>query len=528
MRVAHGVIDQEIGHVVAVGRFGAGRHESLEGRGVHAVHEILRQQRGQDRLARDADLQTDQIALRIETTGQLGHRDRMVLTVRHVLFARPDELDRRARHLLGDQHGLADIIRTAAPAEATAQQQLVDVALGDRQARGFRRGGEGRLTVLRAAPDLALVGRVARRGVHRLHGDVVLVGEIVDGLDLLGRAGDRPLGIPRLVADEGLVGVEPFLQHGVDAVLLDLAQLADIPFRGQRREGGLGMPVGVGDHDDGVAVDRHDLLHTRHLLDLGGVEALQLAADHRASAHGGDQHAGHGVVHAVDLLAGDLVDRIEPLQRLAGDLPVLGILELHLLGRLELGRCSGDRAVGELLVLVGDDAGRDAALRRRNLPLRRRGRDQHLARHGAAFADILVAFADAAAAAGREVLPDAVACQVLARRGIFPGHLVPVAVELFGHELAEAGERALPHLGACDANHDLVVGMDDHPGIEFLDGLGVGHAIVEEGHMEAQREATGDGGGTDQEVAPAEGSLDRHGVVLPQAFAAAWIASRTC
>ena len=237
----------------------------------------------------------------------------MVLAVRHVLFARPDELDRRAGHLLGDQHGLADIVGAAAPAEAAAQQHLVDVALVDRQPGGLRRGGERRLAVLRAAPHLALVGRVARGGVHRLHGDVVLVGEAVGRGDLLGRPVDRGLGVAHLVADEGFAGVEAFLQHGVDGLGLDLAQLADVPVGGQRGERGARVPVGVGDHHDGVAVDRHDLLHARHLLDLGGVEALELAADHRAGAHGGDQHAGHGEVDAVELLAGDLVERVEPL-----------------------------------------------------------------------------------------------------------------------------------------------------------------------------------------------------------------------
>ena len=41
--------------------------------------------------------------------------------------------------------------------------------------------------------------------------------------------------------------------------------------------------------------------------------------------------------------------------------------------------------------------------------------------------------------------------------------LVPVALELFGDELGEAGERALPHLGARDADHAGVVGLDRRP-----------------------------------------------------------------
>ena len=44
----------------------------------------------------------------------------------------------------------------------------------------------------------------------------------------------------------------------------------------------------------------------------------------------------------------------------------------------------------------------------------------------------------------------------------------PVALELLGDELGEAGQRALAHLGAGDADHHLVVGMDHHPGVELL------------------------------------------------------------
>ena len=461
-------------------------------------------------------MQADQVALGVEPGRQLGHRRGMVLAVRHVLFARPDELDRRAGHLLGREHRLAHIVRATAPAEAAAQHELVDLALGDRQAGRFRRRGQGRLAVLRAAPDLALLRREARCGVHRLHGDMVLVGEAVDGFDLLGRALDRLLRVARLVADEGFLGVEALLQGGVDRLGRDLAQVTDVPVRRDRVERCLGLPVGVGHHHHRVPVDGEDLLHARHLLGLAGVEVLELAADHRAGAHGRVEHPRHGVIHAVDLLARDLVDRVEPLQRLARDLPVLRVLEFHVLGRLEFGRRRGDRAVGQCLArpLVRDGAAGRAAFGGWHVPLLGCGRDQHLARDGAALADILLALADAAAAAGREILPDAVALQVLAGRRILPGDLVPVAVELLGHELAEAGERALAHFGAGDADHHLVVGMDDHPGVQFLDGLGMCHVLIE-GQMEAEREATGNGGAADQEAATAERSLDRHDASSP-------------
>jgi hypothetical protein len=353
---------------------------------------------------------------------------------------------------------------------------------------------------------------------------MVLIGEAVGRLDLLGRAVDRSLGVAHLVADEGFAGVEAFLQHRRDGLGLDLAQLADIPLGRQGGERAAGVPVGVGHDDDGVAVDRHDLFHPRHLLDLGGVEALELATDHGAGADGRDQHSRHGEIDAKDLLAGDLVERVEALQRLAGDLPVLGILQLHVLGRFELGRRGGDRAIAELLArLVGDDAVGRAAFGRRHLPLGRCRGDQHLARHGAALADILVALADAAAAAGREVLPHAVALQVLTRSRIFPGDLVPVAFQLLGDELGETGERALAHLGAGDADHHLVVGVDHHPGVDLLHLGGVRRL---ERNRKTEREAAGNGGAAHEETPSVEGraaerGLDRHDASSPQALAAA-------
>ena len=99
----------------------------------------------------------DQIVVGIERAGHLALRDRMIPAVRHVLFARPQQLDRRARHLLGDRDRLADIVGHAAPAEAAAEHHLVHVAFFGRQAGGFQHRGERRFAVLRAAPDLAFV-----------------------------------------------------------------------------------------------------------------------------------------------------------------------------------------------------------------------------------------------------------------------------------------------------------------------------------------------------------------------------------
>ena len=70
VRVAHGVVDEEIGHGVA-DREVAGLVQALEGQGVHAVLEILREHARQDRLPRQAQVQADEIAGRVEPARQL-------------------------------------------------------------------------------------------------------------------------------------------------------------------------------------------------------------------------------------------------------------------------------------------------------------------------------------------------------------------------------------------------------------------------------------------------------------------------
>ena len=103
-------------------------------------------------------------------------------------------------HLLGDQDGLGHVVvEGAAPAEAAAEVDLVDLALVGRQAGGRQGRRERGLAVLRRHPDLAAVRRVLRRGVHRLHRRVVLERIGVDRLDLLGRAGDGGLDVAVLV-----------------------------------------------------------------------------------------------------------------------------------------------------------------------------------------------------------------------------------------------------------------------------------------------------------------------------------------
>ena len=156
--VAHRMVDQQVRDLVAEHAFRPGRIETLEHERIHAVLQQLRQQAGDDGLPGQAHMQRGEIALRVEPAGQLALRDRMVAAMRHILFARPDQLDRRPRHLLGDQHRLLDeVMRRGAAAKATAQVHSVHVAFADRKPGRGGSDREGGLGVLGRRPDLAPV-----------------------------------------------------------------------------------------------------------------------------------------------------------------------------------------------------------------------------------------------------------------------------------------------------------------------------------------------------------------------------------
>ncbi len=184
MRVAHGVVDQQVRDAVADRGFRPRGVQPLEHHRVAAILDVLRKQPRHDRLAGNPHMQPAQIAVLVEGAGELALRDRVIAAMGHVLLARPDQLDRRARHLLGDQHYLAHpIMHRAAPTETAAEVDLVGFALRQRQARGLGGCSQRRLAILRRRPDLASLRRVARRRVHRLHRSVVLIGIAVDRLD---------------------------------------------------------------------------------------------------------------------------------------------------------------------------------------------------------------------------------------------------------------------------------------------------------------------------------------------------------
>src|SRR5262249_10458324 len=153
--------------------------------------------------------------------------------------------------------------------------------------------------------------------------------------------------------------------------------------------------------------------------------------------------------------------------------------------------------------------------------------DQHGARGRAGLAHILVRLADGAAS-GRELsAPYKVAREVLARRRKLGRDLGPVAFQLLGDELGETGHRALPHLGAGDADDDAVIRLDHDPGRHFRRAVRGANDSGAERNVHAEREAAAERGSAHDEGTTVDlRNVIHHG--LPHALAAAWIAARTC
>jgi len=76
------------------------RRKALEHGGVEAVLHHIGPRDDEDGLSRDAHAQAGQILVRVESGGEFALRDRMILAMRHVFFARPQQFYRRPRKLL--------------------------------------------------------------------------------------------------------------------------------------------------------------------------------------------------------------------------------------------------------------------------------------------------------------------------------------------------------------------------------------------------------------------------------------------
>ena len=273
---------------------------------------------------------------------QLALRDRVVAAVRHVLLARPDQLDRRARHLLGDRHRLAHpVVHRAAPAEAAAEVQLVDLALAPAAGRPLRRSAASA-----ASPFCVGVQTSQRSGVQRA---VAFIGSIVAwfwcGYEytasiLRARRGERLVGVAVAGCRRPPASASrPAFSIAAMSALDTLACRADVPLDRQRVERGLRAPPGVGDDRDRAVADLAPPSSRRAASrSAAASKLLTLPPNTGQALIAAFSMPGSLQVHAVDLRAGDLVGGVEARQRLAGELPVLRILQRHVGRRRQLAR----------------------------------------------------------------------------------------------------------------------------------------------------------------------------------------------
>ncbi len=323
---------------------------------------------------------------------------------------------------------------------------------------------------------------------------MVLIGIAVVGFnDPLG-LGQRVFGIACLIADKRCIRGQTFAQLFGDALAGHLGVFAFIPLDRQGFQGFLGTPEGIGHHRHGFIIDAHHLLDAGHVLDLLSVKTLQLTAVHGAGLGHRHQHTGHGEVGAVHQGAVELVQGVQPRLVLTGNAPVFRVFEadglgfgrFDVIGRLGHGAEGGGAPAG----LVGNHPLGNGALTGGHLPLPGGSFSQHHTGSGAALTQILMGATNRRRAGSELTPPDIVALAVPARLDQFEVHLVPVAFQILGHQLRQAGQRALAHFLTGDADQHRLIGLNHHPGVH-LGRLGLRQCGLTEGHGKTEYEGTG-------------------------------------
>jgi hypothetical protein len=343
-----------------------------------------------------------------------------------VLFAGPHHLHGIV-DLLGDLDRRDHHVRLELAAETAAEQMLVDDHLVDGKAGGLRCFRLHAGHDLRAGPDLAGIRPDVDGGVDRLHRGMREERQLVGRLEPVAagkRLGDVAVGFcDRAVLLAGLAQIVPDVLGG------DIGVRSLVPLDLERFETFLRRPHVIADHGDGV-VEHDDLAYAGDFRRGAVVDLADLAAEHRAIGDRGDLHAGQDRVNAVESLAVDLVRRIEPLQRLADQDEILGILDGDVLRRrLALG-CERERAIAELAAACGM---RDLALRRRaasglDAPLAGRGLHQHRAGGGAGLAQRQPPGADRVGIAGDLETEGRIAVELVVGRRVLDLDLAPVGI----------------------------------------------------------------------------------------------------
>ena len=181
-------------------------------------HDGSERRAGDDRLADDAMLPADQLAVLVQRRFQPVEVQRAIEPAANVIFARPLQLDRDAvgAERLGDRDRLDDVVgaHVGAPAEAAAGEQRVDLHLLRLEPRGRRRVGLIDGLELVAAPDLATVGVEFHDRIERLHRRVRQIGKLVGRGNQLGGPLERRSRVALLAGRlAGLFGEPAVFRH---------------------------------------------------------------------------------------------------------------------------------------------------------------------------------------------------------------------------------------------------------------------------------------------------------------------------
>ena len=159
------------------------RRRAFDRRSVDAVLDEERFERcpGQDRLPYDPMLPADDIAAGVEPRFECVIVSRPIVAGLHVVFARPDELDRcRAFDRHGQVRRFAYIVvrRIGASSEAAAGEQLIDLHLLRLESDDFSDRHLVHGLKLFAVPDFATAGVEFDDAVQRFHRRVRKIGKL--------------------------------------------------------------------------------------------------------------------------------------------------------------------------------------------------------------------------------------------------------------------------------------------------------------------------------------------------------------
>ena len=245
----------------------------------------------------------------------------------------------------------------------------------------------------------------------------------------------------------------------------------------------LRSPETLGDDDDGI-LDFEDAAHAAMLHRRRFVERLEHAAEHRRLRDGCVQHPGLAHVDPVNRAAVDLRMQIEPVHRLAYELPFAPRLQRHVFGLRQPLRIASEcrvRSAARRLLVAHDAAARDAFLDA-DSPALRGSLQQHGAGSRAGLAQSIEHAAHRTAAARLVRLPHAIVLDI--DRCEVDSHLRPVELQFLGENLGQPRLRALPHLGGVRQQTESAVGVDADPACDYVADSAVGgakrHADIDE------------------------------------------------